>query len=110
MDLNKKQKDLYSRIDEGSKESIAVSESMGMSHAFAKLSEKVEIINLMLIPALQSAGMVAGEVKDLYSGKGPDNAEMKIHLSNVVQSVSVLASLFEIPMSDIVESAFKEKE
>ena len=110
MDLDKKQIELFKGIEEGNEEAVAGWESMGMSHAFAKLSEKVEVVNLMLIPAMQSAGMVVGEVKDMYSGKGPDNEKLKNHLANIVQSVSQLSSLFEIPLSEVVEMAFKEKE
>lgn len=109
MDLNKKQIEIFKNIEEGSKEAVAANESLGMSRAFAKLSEKVELVNLMLVPAMQSAGLVAGEVRDMYLGKGDNAVEIKIHLANVFQSVSVLSSLFEIPLSEIAEIAFKEK-
>ena len=108
MDLDKKQKELFKSIREGTAEAIAGWESMGMSHAFAKLSEKVEVVNLMLIPAMSSTGLVAGEVKDMYSGKGPDNEALKTHMANIVQSVSQLSSIFEISLSEVVELAFKE--
>lgn len=110
MDLNKKQKELFKSIKEGNSEAVAGWESMGMSHAFAVLSEKVEVVNLMLVPAMTTTGLVAGEVKDMYSGKGPDNEALKVHLANIVQSVSQLSSIFEISLSEVVDMAFKEKE
>jgi hypothetical protein len=109
MDLDKKQKELFKGIEEGTKEAVAGWESMGMSHQFAKLSEKVETVNLMLVPAMTSTGLVAGEVVQMYSGKGPDSDALKEHLSNIVQSVSQLSALFEIPLSEVVEKAFGEK-
>jgi len=109
MDLNKKQKELYSSIAAESKESIAVSESLGMTHAFAKLSEKVETINMMLIPAMVSTGLIAGEVKNMYEGKGVDSENVKDYLSAAVQSISAIASTLEIPLEEIVTKAFKEE-
>lgn len=110
MDLDKKQKELFKSIKEGSAEAIAGAESMGLSHEFAKLSDKIEVVNLMLVPAMTSTGMVAGEVKHMYSGKGPDNEALKVHLANTVQSVSQLSSIFEISLSEVVEMAFKKTE
>lgn len=109
MDLNKMQKKLFRGIEEGTAEAVAGLESLGMSHAFAKLSEKVETINLMLVPAMTSTGLVAGEVLKMYSGKGPDNDAVKSHLSDVIQSVSQISSLLEIPLSEVVDMAFKGK-
>lgn len=109
MDLDKNQKKLFAPTADSAKEMIAMSESMGMSHAFAKLSEKVEIINLLLVPALTTTGLIAGEVKNMYLGKGDNSKELEKYLSDVIQSISVIASVLEIPLSRIVENAFREK-
>ena len=110
MDLDKKQIELFEPIKDGMKESIAAKESMGASHSFAKLAEKVELVDMMLIPAMTSTGKVSGEVKKLYSGKGPDNDELKKYLAEVMTSVSLLSSLFSIKLSEVAEMAFKEKD
>jgi NTP pyrophosphatase (non-canonical NTP hydrolase) len=59
---------------------------------------------------MTSTGLVAGEVKDMYDGEGPDNESIKKHLVDIVQSVSQLSSIFEISLSEVVELAFKEKD
>jgi len=107
MDLDKLQKKVFAPVESSSKEAIAVSESMGMTHSFAKLAEKVENINLMLVPAMTSSGLVAGEVKDMYDGKGVDAKEIERNLSNIQQSIMVIGSLFEIPLSRIITTASK---
>lgn len=109
MDLDKAQEYLFAPAKEMAKDSIAVTEAMGMTHAFAKLSEKVETITLLLVPAMTSSGMVSGEVKDLFAGKGHDSEYVEKCLSDVIQSVSMIGALMEIPLSRIVENAFREK-
>lgn len=108
MKLDEKQKELFAPIKKGVAEAMASSESLGLSHSFAKLSEKIETVNLMLVPAMVTTGKVAGEVKEMFSGKGPDNEAIKKYLSEVVQSVSQLASIFEISLSEVVDKAFEE--
>jgi hypothetical protein len=110
MNLDRVQEHLFATIKEASREAIAVSEGLGMSHAFAKLAEKVETVNLLLVPAMTTTGLVAGEVKDMYAGKGADSEKLKAYLADVMQSVILISAVFEIPLSEVMTIACKEKE
>lgn len=110
MDLDKAQARLYAPAAKESESSIAVSESMGMTHSFAKVAEKIETINLLIIPAMTSNGLLAGELKDFYNGIGTDIDLVKRHFSNILQSVAIISAILEVPMSSIVEDAFKDRE
>lgn len=106
MNLDEKQKDLFKAIEAGTAETVAFHESMGMSHAMAKLTERIETTTMMLVPAMTSTGMIAGEVKNLYIGKNKDSQFVEDQLVNAFQCISQLGSVLNIPLSRIAEKAF----